>query len=38
LATPGWQGTPMELDLRIQRHEARAVIDVGGEVGLATCP
>jgi anti-anti-sigma regulatory factor len=28
----------MELDLRVQHHDDRAVVHVGGEVDLATCP
>jgi anti-sigma B factor antagonist len=28
----------MELDLRVQHHDDRAVVYVGGEVDLATCP
>ncbi len=28
----------MELDLRVQHHDHRAVVHVGGEVDLATCP
>jgi anti-sigma B factor antagonist len=28
----------MELDLRVQHHDDQAVVHVGGEVDLATCP
>lgn len=28
----------MELDLRVQHHDDRAVVHVSGEVDLATCP
>jgi anti-sigma B factor antagonist len=28
----------MELDLRVHHHDDRAVVHVGGEVDLATCP
>src|SRR6266536_1535079 len=28
----------MELDLRVQRHDDRAVVHISGEVDLATCP
>src|SRR6266566_2064843 len=28
----------MELDLRVQHHDDRAVVHVGGEVDLDTCP
>ncbi|HZD01709.1 MAG TPA: STAS domain-containing protein [Actinomycetes bacterium] len=28
----------MELDLRVRRHDHLAVVHVGGEVDLATCP